>query len=406
MKHRKLYFVLTAVLPVFVHVSTAQTWQQISDFPGTERDDGTSFIIGNVAYCGTGNLPWGTGTIDFYALDMNADSWSAVASLPAGEERQYACGFASAAHGYIFGGYNAGNFFNDLWQYNPATNSWDEKTPLPAVGRSASACFVIEDTAYVVCGKTAADYAFDEVWAYNMINDTWTQKNDLPFGNRWRSCSAASPTHGYIALGKTELLAYPTGLYEYDPATDSWTSLAPFPMPGRSHAKMIFFDDDLLLLTGWDSLGDSHYDMWRYDVAADAWDQLISLPATGRRGGMCFNSNTHLYYSTGIDQSHTRLKETWKNINPATIHENSSEKTIIVYPNPATTIITVNLEKLHPDVIRQISIYDFQGREVIAAAPSESELIQIDIAHLQCGVYTAVVETTNARFTQRIIITP
>src|SRR4051812_11286093 len=82
-----------------LHTAKSQTWQPATDFPSTERDDGTSFIIGTKAYCGTGYLPWFTTTADFYAYDMAVGTWQTVASLPAGEERQYASGFSAGGYG-------------------------------------------------------------------------------------------------------------------------------------------------------------------------------------------------------------------------------------------------------------------------------------------------------------------
>ena len=79
----------------------AQSWQQINDFPSSERDDGISFEIGNTSYCGTGLTPWFSATNDLYALDMNSDIWRSVSSLPIGAERQYASGFSSSNAGLL-----------------------------------------------------------------------------------------------------------------------------------------------------------------------------------------------------------------------------------------------------------------------------------------------------------------
>ncbi|MGL4596156.1 MAG: Kelch repeat-containing protein, partial [Bacteroidia bacterium] len=153
--------------------ATAQTWVQLANFPGSERDDGACFSIGYKAYCGTGLTAWFAPTADFYALDLTTDIWSPIAAMPATTERQYACGFASNTHGYIFGGLNGNTLLNDLWQYDPAQDAWIQKTSLPAAGRSGSACFVINDTAYIIGGRTAANNAIAEVWAYNILTDSW-----------------------------------------------------------------------------------------------------------------------------------------------------------------------------------------------------------------------------------------
>jgi N-acetylneuraminic acid mutarotase len=379
----------------------SQTWQQIDDFPGLQRDDATSFVIDNIAYCGAGHpsgIPCAT---DFYALDMDTDTWQSIASLPVGKDRQYAGGFSHNGMGYVFGGHCSGSFLNDLWQYDPLSNSWTEKTAMPATGRSAMVCFVIGDTAYIACGKTATDYAIDEVWAYNLVNDSWIQKTNFPFGKRWWACGTSAGGKGYLMHGKSDLLAYSTGLYEYDPGSDTWSALPDFPMPGRSHSRMIFFNNDLLVLTGWDSLGDSHSDMWRYDLADGVWDQLAPIPGIGRHGGICFGNNTHIYYSTGLDQFNTRLKETWKNINPTVIDEAVSSD-LIVYPNPATNFVMLQWNPSQDLNIKNIIVYDLTGRAVMhLESPIETPYL-VDVSTLQTGWYSLVIMTEAAVFTQTI----
>jgi len=383
----------------------AQNWNQITDFPGTQRDDGTSFVIGNTSYCGTGNLPWGVGTIDFYALDMSDDSWNQIASLPAGEERQYACGFSSATHGYIFGGYNAGNFFNDLWQYDPISNTWLEKTPLPDVGRSASAYFVIGDTAYFVCGKTATDYAINEVWAYNMTNDTWQQKNNFPFGNRWRSCGIASPTKGYLIFGKDETFVYPTALYEFDPLTNSWIQISNFPGIGRTHSKAVFYGGNIVLLSGYDSLNISYNDMWRYDLADNLWFQLNAIPAVERRAGMCFTNSVALYYTAGINSSNGKIKETWKNINPTEISENPEELFFDLFPNPANSKVNLTFNQVKNFEILSIIIYDLSGKEIFCESnPGNLKTLEIDVSEFESGTYLINILTTEFSTTKKLIV--
>ena len=117
----------------------AQNWTQLTEFPVAERDDGVAFVINNKAYCGSGLQVgwWLTG--DFHSLDLGTETWSTVASMPLGEERQYACGFTDGTNGFVFGGELAGSDLNDLWMYSPTTNSWTAMASKPGNGvRGAS----------------------------------------------------------------------------------------------------------------------------------------------------------------------------------------------------------------------------------------------------------------------------
>lgn len=185
------------ILSGFPLESTAQGWAQLSDFPSSARDDGTTFTINSTAYCGTGLDPTWNYTHDFFAFDMATESWSPISGLPANQARQYSNGFASTTHGYLFGGVNGSGFLNDLWKYDPVSDSWEEVTSMPSLGRTAASSFVIGDTAYIVAGRTANTLSISEVWAYSMSADSWTQKNDLP-DSLWRSSGVAFQGKGYI----------------------------------------------------------------------------------------------------------------------------------------------------------------------------------------------------------------
>ncbi|MBS1938633.1 MAG: hypothetical protein JSS84_12580, partial [Bacteroidetes bacterium] len=94
------------LLPIVLLIGTtasAQTWQQLPDFPGTARDDAASFTIGSKIYVGTGmEVGWGL-TNDWWCFDAATDTWSAIASMPA-SQRQYCAAFTVNDTGYVFGG--------------------------------------------------------------------------------------------------------------------------------------------------------------------------------------------------------------------------------------------------------------------------------------------------------------
>jgi N-acetylneuraminic acid mutarotase len=397
----KKYSLLLFVF-IFQKLSFSQAWTQITDFPSAERDDGCTFVIGTTAFCGTGLK---TGYIlanDMYAFDMNTETWTSIASLPAGMERQYAAAFSYNNTGFIFGG--AGSvYYNDLWMYDKINDKWQMKTPLPGVGRMGTSFFVIKDTAYIIGGKTATANSIDEMWAYNMLTDTWTQKTNLPFGSRWRAAATATTTKGYLVFGKDEVAAYKNELFEFNPATNTWTQTGTFPGKGRTYAAMKALDDDLFVIAGIDSLNNSHKEMWRYDLSASNWQQLAFIPSDGRRGGMCFNSATTIYYTTGINQSNSRLKETWKVFNPTMVDENEWNKQLDIYPNPATTTFTVEWKKedLKPDVIE---IRNCMGQLLNTIdTKNATEKTAVDLTLFPKGLYFLRLQNKHGSSTKKLI---
>ncbi|MCW3085735.1 MAG: C-terminal target protein [Bacteroidetes bacterium] len=386
---------------LFSHVAFCQVWQSLADFPATERDDGVSFVIGNKAYCGTGGEPGFVYASDFYALNMNNDTWSSIAALPTGNQRQYSSGFSNAGFGFIVGGLGSG-YLNDVWMYDTVSNSWSSKTPLPSAGRMGCASFVINGIAYIIGGRTSTSLSINEVWAYDMTNDTWQRKNDLPFGSRWRASATALANKGYLAFGIDEHNRFCNELFEYDPVMDSWTQISTFPDRGRSYAAMKAVAGDLLVTAGLDTLNTYYNDMWRYTITTSVWQQLGSIPAQGRKGGMCFTNGSALYYTTGIDQTNTRLKQSWKVENPTGIEEYSSIEKINAYPNPANGILTIALEQRNNTLVT-IEIMDETGR-IIRQEKTSDAIIQLDTAPLANGFYSLRIITGNRLYYSKVAV--
>lgn len=364
----------------------SQSWIQVDDFPATERDDGTSFVIGNKAYCGTGYKTGWVETRDFHSMNMSTDQWTSIASMPSGEERQYASGFSSATHGYIFGGLKSGNYLKDIWMYDPTANNWSEKSVLPDVGRRGAASFIIDNIAYIIGGNTLSNNAIDEVWAYDMDNDSWQQKGDFPFGNIYRSSASSHNNKGYLIFGKDENNEFQNKLYEYNPISDAWTLKSTFPGLGRMHSSLNTIANKLFVIGGMDNLSDYYSDLWSYNLIDETWEQLISIPSTERRGGMSFNNGTNLYYTAGIDPQNTRLKETWKCVRPLNIETEIQEIGLSIYPNPTTDKLNLAITNYIPNHNYHLIITDNYGKEIIRKSLTETQS-EIDISQLAKGIY-------------------
>ena len=388
---------LLFVILFFQKIIFAQSWVQITDFPSTERDDGTSFVIGYTAYCGTGLKPFFIASNDMYSFDMNTETWATINSLPTGAERQYATGFSSNSFGFIFGGVGS-IYYNDLWMYDPITGNWQTKTALPASGRMGSSCFVINDTAYIIGGRTSVAASISDVWAYCISADTWTPKNNLPFGARWRASATTDNTKGYLIFGKDSASISRKELFEFNPVTNLWTQISTFPGNGRAYAAMKFISGDLLVLAGLDSLGKSYNDMWRINSSTLVWQSLDTIPALGRRGGMCFNSSTTIYYSTGIDQTNNRLKETWKVFNPTTINENDWSKKISVYPNPANDFIDIETDFKNC----YFSVFNATGKLILREKTNQSKT-RIDLSNYANGLYFIQLQSDEKMISKKFI---
>lgn len=384
---------LLLLLFLFPSLVNAQIWTELDDFPATERDDGVGFVIGTKAYCGTGLTPWWAELGDFHSFDASTEIWTTVASLPDGEERQYATAFTDGVTGFVFGGVAGDDFKNDLWQYDPAQDEWNSSAALLGEGRSGSASFVIGSTAYIIGGRNALSNALNEVWAFDMSNEIWIQKNDFPFGGRWRASAIAANNKGYLIFGLDENGYYQNGLFEYNPANDTWNGISEFPDFGRTHAALQSFGNQLIIFAGVDSLQVAHNDFQRFNLNSFTWEQLNSVPADGRRGGISFVVNNQFYYTTGIESDGDRLRETWKCTNPTSVSELSLENGMGLYPNPAGEFVRIKIQA--PDnSTSTVIISDTNGKRFDETKFTGPHTI-LDITRLPSGMYFLEVFTSN-----------
>lgn len=373
----------------------AQNWKKIADFPGVERDDGASFVIGSRAYAGSGVVPF-TPLRDFYSFDFKSQNWTSIAPLPNFQGRQYSAAFASSQYGFILGGIST-QFLNDLWRYNPISNQWQKMADLPAEGRGGSAAFVIDSFAYIIGGKTQNQQAISEVWAYNMNTDIWTKKADLP-QKRWRSAATTYQSKGYLIFGLDDSLNYSTEVYEYEPLNDQWTVFSAFPDGGRNYVKAHTINNSLITIAGQDSASVFLNDCWKLDFTSKNWKEITPLPSAGRRGGMSFNDGFSIYYTTGLGDSGRRYVESWKFENPTALNEFSSASNLDIYPNPANDVLYIDfaLGSINFELI------NIKGERVkVGSLTSNSK---IDLSDYQPGLYFLKLSNKEQQSTKRIIV--
>ena len=397
----KLHF-LVSLLLLACTSSFGQSWQQVADFPGNARDDGIAVVIGNKAYCGTGFLPWWVASNDLYAFDMTTGVWTSEPGLPEAQKRQYALAFPSSGgnKGFIFGGEDGSTFFNDLWEITPGSAPVQIGTA-PFSGRSGCAHFTIQGETYVIGGRTQNQSALAEVWRYTESSNSWTQMNDLPFP-AWRAAGASLDGSGYLLFGRDSTNVIQNDLYEYDPASDSWAAISTFPGSGRTHASMVAMNGVLLVLGGSDSAGTYYNDLQQFDPQSSNWQSLTALPAAPRRGGVAFHNSASLFYTTGLDDSQNKLKETWKLFSPTSTDETISLANWNIYPNPASERLYFRWDARTSQKGTKVEIYTSQGQ--LQFQERKSFGTSVDLSGWQKGLYFIRVSRDQKYSTRPFII--
>jgi hypothetical protein len=212
----------------------AQTWVAKKDFPGTARSRGVAFSIGNFGYMGLGDSK----SQDFWKYTPATDTWSAAADFP-GVARNGAVAAVVNGKAYIGLGGLDGSFgdptayYDDFYEYDPATNKWTKKASIPNGGIINATYFGFDNinggTVYVLMGQKVGKSVTSDVYSYTVSSDTWKKIDNVKMpAEPYPLHSTASfkwNNKAYFAGGKNESTIY-TSFYEFDPAklaTNPWT---------------------------------------------------------------------------------------------------------------------------------------------------------------------------------------
>lgn len=378
---------ITLVFLVFTARLASQSWVQLPDFPGTERDDGVSFVINNKAYCLTGLDVGFNCRADGFVFDGASESWSPMAPLPAGNERQYAAAFSHGNAGYVLGGINCSNTcLNDFWKYDALGNSWTALANFPGIARQGMCHFKIKTKVYVAGGKLTDGSILNDLWEYDLNTANWTQKNNLPVNGMWRGAGFAIDTTGYICYGMNASGAYNHLMYAYDHTSDVWTHVPGLTFSGKRYIGTAASGNGAYLYGGQDSLGNISNDLIVFDAIDHSVHTRPGIPTFGRKGGMAFILNATFYFTTGVTNT-ARAKETWKATGVVGINRIGAEDGLIAYPNPVQNLLHIrgaDLEKMTSLVV----IYNALGEPVISLSFSEA----LNVSVLPPGLYVALIK--------------
>ncbi len=376
------------LLFVILHLQlSSQTWVQLTDFPGTERDDASSFVINTKAYCITGLDVSFSCKGNGYILDGATETWTTMASLPAGKERQYATAFSYGNKGYILGGINCSSTcLNDFWQYDPVSDAWTALPNFPGVARQGMCNFIIKNKVYIAGGKLAdGTTILKDVWEYDFTTTAWTQKNNLPVNGMWRGSGFSIDTIGYICYGINNNQAFNRYMYSYNYITDAWSKIPGLTLSDKKYIGTSVINNQGYLYGGQDSLGNITNNLMLFDPSTNVMLIRGGIPTFGRKGGMAFALNNTFYFTTGVTNT-ARVKETWKATGSVGIKELNNTKNILIYPNPVTSTVTIFIPNIkHQEAT--IELFNAAG-ECIQLIPYSE---QIDLSSLLKGIYFILV---------------
>ena len=390
-----------------------QTWSQVSSLPASAsvRNHPITFSIDGFGYTLTGFT--GQALLnDFYRYDPTNDSWSTLTNFPGGA-RGFSYGTEYKGKGYIgFGiGVNASGvfYYDDLWEYDPATDTWKELASCPGDPRRHPAFLVANDKLYLGCGNNANGQDLRDWWEYDFDTDTWSQKTSLTAAGRHHPYFFTLNDEAYVGFGHSGQNIY-KDLYRYNASTDSWTRMADLPAQGRVAGTQFSFNNKGYLLSG---QGEDHGNMatgefWEYDPITNSWAALTAHPGTSRWAPGCFVINNVVYFisgESGIGSANlVNTKDMWKyEFPPFPVVVNDIVKNDIaaLYPNPTNETLTIAANSN----IESVEIYNLLGVKINAPMqPASPKQIVVDCSALSQGNYFVRLRTSAGASSQQFAV--
>jgi hypothetical protein len=297
---KTIYFFLAVIIVIsFSDTSSAQppdSWTQKTDAGGTARQDAVGFSIGTKGYIGTGVDINNNYYNDFWEYDPATDAWTQKANF-GGTSRNSAVGFSIGDKGYIGTGQDVTLLKNDFWEYDPASNTWTQKATFGGAGRWQAVGFGIGTKGYLGTGYTDVGQAND-FWEYDQSSDTWTQKANFGGGVRHVAVGFSIGYKGYIGTG-VAANGITNDFWEYDPSTNVWTQKTNFGGIARKFACGFSIGAKGYIGTG-NSDPALVDDFWEYDPTTDAWTQKANFGGGEWDAAVGFCIGTKGYIGTGV----------------------------------------------------------------------------------------------------------
>lgn len=278
---KKAPALLVAVVPWFAVQSDGGVWRTLAPLNLARQETGAA-MIGNTVYVAGGLVPGPIGSLTntVEAYDLGTNTWSFVASMPAGLHHP-----ALAACGgklYVAGGYTGWIGFgpeDTLWIYEPASDTWTAGASLPD-GRGAAWTVEHDGKLYLFGGLDSQLEASAATFIYDPAQGHWSQGAPMPTAREHLNAVSVEPFL-YVVGGRTHDEVFPA-LERYDPAANTWTVLSPMPTP-RSAAAVASIGDQIYVAGGEVYLGDgTGAELFSvievYDIRRDQWTTLGHMP--------------------------------------------------------------------------------------------------------------------------------
>lgn len=288
------------------------------EFPGTPRGGAVCFTIGDKAYVGLGyngkNYPK-----DFFALDLNGETWRRVADFP-GKGRERAIAFSAAGKGYVGLGYNRDDQVisstgkktglkygaNDFYAYDPAKNEWTRMADFTGTPRYDAIGFALKDKGYVGTGQDSSNYYCSDMFKYDPATNAWSVEKNYPGGKKNSAFALSTGDVAYAGGGFNNKISN-ADFWKFD-GTD-WTSLRPktdvshwssyVAAVNRGDANIFAISGKIYIVNGILSGGSIARSCYEWNPSDDVWKEKTGFSRSPRHLAVSFTIGNRTFVCAG-----------------------------------------------------------------------------------------------------------
>jgi N-acetylneuraminic acid mutarotase len=284
--------------------SIVNSWDKISDSTPLESNLGYSSVQ-------VGNSIFVIGGRTLYEFNGTVKTWTKKADFP-GAYRFY--GEAFSVNGELYYGFGEGRweppsccengqYFNDLWKYDPNSNSWNFIGNSPISKRSRMVSIVINNKAYIGLGWISwpSVTSFNDLWEFDVFSNSWNEIT-IPVGINGNSSLNATSfvinNKGYfvgVTFSGVDWDRH-ADVWEFDPAVPSWTKKSDYPDMIYGEVATTINNHGLVLSS---AINDSRSRVYEYDPIKDRWIKRQSMSGTIAPIQFSHYLNGVLYYASG-----------------------------------------------------------------------------------------------------------
>ncbi len=246
--------------------------------------------VENTAYL-HGGRSGGSSRADLWALDLDSGAWSELPGSGEGpaprfshtgiwdEQRRRLVVFSGEGAGF-------GDFFSDVWAYDPTAGAWEQLAPGgagPTDRYGSCAGYDAAGDRFVITHGFTDAGRFDDTWAYDLASDTWTELTPgtgLPGARCLHACGYDAATGTLVMFGgQDDDVAFLDETWVFDGT--AW-SQAPAGPSARKFPGLAPVGGAIVVFGGDSAEGDAG-DTWQF--TSGGWSELSPPAAPSAREG-------------------------------------------------------------------------------------------------------------------------